>query len=289
MITPIPMSHPSPSTVVASSGGLVILTDVDGVLCDPETCSVADARAALEILAARKVPVVLCSERSAAELIWLQRALDIREPFICESGAALYIPRDYYCELTGMDENGTDWEVIEFGSPYAKVSAALRRVATSLQIPIRSVDDLDPDQQSCELDMAMSETEPAHCRQYDVRFRILPSDPHAAPRLFNAMRAAGYRCFSGPRYHHATGVRDGRAAIRLLVSLYRAYWDSLIVIGLGDDAADRGLLREVDVPIIVRNDGIDQSVLLRKVPTAYLTGATGPAGWREAILGAVEF
>ena len=288
MITTNPASYPSPSTVVASSGRLVILTDVDGVLCDPGTCSVADARAALEVLGARNVPVVLCSERSAEELIWLQRALDIREPFICESGAAVYIPRNYYVELTGMDESGEDWEVIEFGSPYAEVSAALHRVAASLQIPILALDDFDRDQQSRELDMTMSGTEPAHCRQYDVQFSILGSGPHATPRLFNAMRAAGYRCFNGLRCHHATGVRDGRAAIRLLISLYRAYWDSLIVVGLGDDAADRGLLREVDVPVIVRNDGIDQSVLLRKVPTAYLTGATGPAGWREAILGAVE-
>src|SRR5438046_368848 len=65
MITTNPASCPSPSTVVASSGRLVILTDVDGVLCDPGTCSVADARAALEVLGARNVPVVLCSERSA--------------------------------------------------------------------------------------------------------------------------------------------------------------------------------------------------------------------------------
>lgn len=288
MFTPISMSHASPSTVVTSSGGLLILTDVDGVFCNPETRSVADARAALELLKAQEVPVVLCSERSAAELIWLQQALDIREPFICESGAAVYIPRDYYVELTGMGENGPDWEVIEFGLPYAKVNAALRRVAASLQIPILSLEDLDPDQLSRELGMTTSEAERALCRQYDAPFRILASDPHVTPRLFNAMRAAGYRCFSGPRYHHATGVRDGRAAIRLLISLYRAYWGSLIAVGLGDDGTDRELLREVDVPIIVRNDGIDQSVLLRRVPTAYLTSATGPAGWREAILGPAE-
>jgi mannosyl-3-phosphoglycerate phosphatase len=266
----------------------VILTDVDGVLCHPETRSLADARTALAVVEARNVPVVLCSERSAAELIWLQRALDIREPFICESGAAIYIPRDYYVELTGAEENGTDWEVIEFGSSHAQVSAALSRVAASAQIPIGTLDDLDTDGSSRDPGLTMFETGRALCRQYDVRFRILTSDPHATPRLFNAMRAAGYRCFSGPRCHHATGVRDARAAIRLLVSLYRACWDSVIVVGLGDHEADRPLLQEVDVPIIVRNEGIDQSGLLRKLPGAYVTGATGPAGWREAILGAVE-
>ena len=288
MFTPVPSSLTSPSTAITSSGGLLILTDVDGVFCNLETHSLADARAAMEVLKAQGIPVVFCSDRSAVELIWLQQALDIRAPFICESGAAVYIPRDYYVELTGTGGNGADWEVIEFGLPYARVGAVLRRIAASLRIPILGFEELDPEQLSRELGMTASEATRALCRQYDVPFRILESDPHATPRLFNAMRAAGYRCFSGPRFHHATGVRDGRAAIRLLISLYRAYSGSLIVVGLGDDGSDRELLREVDVPIIVRNDGIDQSVLLRRVPSAYLTTAKGPAGWREAVLGAAE-
>jgi mannosyl-3-phosphoglycerate phosphatase family protein len=266
----------------------MILTDVDGVLCHAETRSVADARAAVGLLERQDVPVVLYSERSAAELVWLQHELDIREPFICESGAAVYIPRDYFVQLPRTSGNTGDWEVIEFGAPYATVVAALRRVAAALQIPIVGLDDLGAVQLSRELAMPVSDADRALSRQYDARFRLLTSDPAARPRLFNAMRAAGYRCFSGPKYDHATGVRDPRAAIRLVISLYRSYWDSLIVIGLGDNATDHGLLREVDVPIIVRNDGIDQLPLLRRVPKAYLTRAAGPAGWREAVLGAAE-
>jgi mannosyl-3-phosphoglycerate phosphatase family protein len=249
---------------------------------------VADARAAVGLLERQDVPVVLYSDRSATELIWLQHELDIREPFICESGAAVYIPRDYFVQLPGTDGNTGDWEVIEFGAPYARVAGALRRAAAAQRIPIVGLDELGAAQLSREFATSVSDAERALSRQYDVRFRVLTSDPGARPRLYNAMRAAGYRCFSGPKYDHATGVRDPRAAIRLVISLYRSYWESLIVIGLGDNATDRGLLREVDVPIIVRNDGIDQLPLLRKVPKAYLTQATGPAGWREAVLGAAE-
>ena len=77
-------------------------------------------------------------------------------------------------------------------------------------------------------------------------------------------------------------------AIRLLVSLYRLCSEQVVIVGLADHARDRVLLLEADVPVIVRNDGVDQRTLLRDVPSAYLTTAAGPAGWSEAILGSVR-
>jgi predicted mannosyl-3-phosphoglycerate phosphatase (HAD superfamily) len=74
-------------------------------------------------------------------------------------------------------------------------------------------------------------------------------------------------------------------AIRLLRSLYRSWNDRVMLIGLGDDWSDRFLLLEVDVPIIVRNDELDQAPLIARVPQAFLTRDAGPAGWAEAILG----
>ena len=75
-------------------------------------------------------------------------------------------------------------------------------------------------------------------------------------------------------------------AVRLLMALYRFGDDPVLFVGLGEDWKHRALLREVDVPVIVRNDGIDQVRLLRSIPDAYLTTAAGTAGWTEAILGA---
>jgi predicted mannosyl-3-phosphoglycerate phosphatase (HAD superfamily) len=80
---------------------------------------------------------------------------------------------------------------------------------------------------------------------------------------------------------------DAGPAVRLLLSLYRLQLDEIFVIGLGAEWRDRVLLREVDVPVIVRDEASDQARLRRKVPHAYVTKATGPAGWSEAILGSV--
>jgi predicted mannosyl-3-phosphoglycerate phosphatase (HAD superfamily) len=82
-------------------------------------------------------------------------------------------------------------------------------------------------------------------------------------------------------------ARDPGQAVRLLISLYRLQQEAIIAIGLGAEWRDRVLLREVDVPVIVRTDAVDQTRLVRRMPNAYFTNAAGPAGWSEAILGSV--
>jgi predicted mannosyl-3-phosphoglycerate phosphatase (HAD superfamily) len=79
--------------------------------------------------------------------------------------------------------------------------------------------------------------------------------------------------------------RDPGRAIRLLISLYRACNNEVVLVGLGRDEHDCELLREVDVPIVVRHDRIDQVDVLREIPSAYLTSAQGSEGWLEAVLG----
>jgi hypothetical protein len=80
-------------------------------------------------------------------------------------------------------------------------------------------------------------------------------------------------------------VRDPTCAVRLLTSLFAVRDEEVFTIGFGCAWADRMLLAAVTVPVIVRNDLYDQVRLLRRVPGAYLTAATGPAGWSEAVLG----
>jgi hypothetical protein len=81
---------------------------------------------------------------------------------------------------------------------------------------------------------------------------------------------------------------DGADAVRLLMAMYRFGDDPILFVGLGETWKHRNLLRAVDVPLIVRNDSIDQTRLLRTLPCAHLTTAAGPAGYAEAIFGSVS-
>lgn len=80
---------------------------------------------------------------------------------------------------------------------------------------------------------------------------------------------------------------DTGHAVRLLASLFRLSAGDVAIVGLVDSWRDRELLNVVDVPIVVRSDRPDETQLLAALPSAYLTTATGAAGWSEAILGSL--
>ena len=176
------------------SAGVVVITDVDGLLRHAGTPTLAEARPALDALTLGGSPIVLCSARGAAEIRQMQRQLGIRHPFIADGGASLHIPQGYFCGAVAPG-SPDKFETIDFG-----------------------------------------------------------------------VRRLGH-------------------AVRLVIALFRTCATQPVVVGVGFDWRDRVLLREVDVPIVVRDAAVDQTALLRNVPHAYLTNAFGNDGWSEAILG----
>jgi predicted mannosyl-3-phosphoglycerate phosphatase (HAD superfamily) len=185
-----PLLAPQPPVPSAS---VVVIADVGNLLRHPGT--LAEVKPAFEALARCDTHVVLCSEQEPDEVEAVQRMLGVRLPFICRRGAALHIPRGFFCGLPAGGPSDGEWEVIDFGTP---------------------------------------------------------------------------------RLGHA---------VRLVATLYRAAGLAPLIVGIGQDWRDRALLREVDAPVVVRNSAVDQSRLVRNVPTAYVTEAEGANGWREAILG----
>ena len=81
---------------------------------------------------------------------------------------------------------------------------------------------------------------------------------------------------------------DPGPAIGLLVSLYRMSNEDVVVVGLGRELADVALLLQVEVAIVVRHDSIDQTSLMRELPSAYWTSAEALDGWLEAVFGTGE-
>ena len=79
---------------------------------------------------------------------------------------------------------------------------------------------------------------------------------------------------------------DKAAAVHLVRDLFLGLGSrDVLTIGIGWDLDDYGVLAAVDVPVVVRDVVKDQSGLLRYVPDAYLTNATGLDGWAEALIG----
>jgi len=124
-------SSTGPANGKSESGALVIFTRVEGLLRErPDTATVA-ASDPLRLLASHGVPIVLVSRWDASEIRQLQDECAFSQPFICEEGAALHVPRAWLNESRVPNPpitNGDDWEIFRFSPP--SISAAFELVNT---------------------------------------------------------------------------------------------------------------------------------------------------------------
>jgi predicted mannosyl-3-phosphoglycerate phosphatase (HAD superfamily) len=124
----------------------------------------------------------------------------------------------------------------------------------------------------------------AKLREFDEPFRLVDPDPALRSRFLKALHKRGLKAVAGGRFDHVTGEADKGRAVAALRSLIPESQGPVVMAGLGDGLNDVPMLREVDLPIIVRSETNGATGrMLRKVPTAQVTNACGPEGWAEAV------
>ena len=124
----------------------MIITDVDGTLIDQRTYSYELSLPAVRRLQAKQIPIVLCSTKTSAEIILLWRELELDDPFICENGGAIYMPRDYLkVALLGLKTDGP-FEVLEIGIDVDRLRVALEDAARACGVTLRTFGKMEVDE-----------------------------------------------------------------------------------------------------------------------------------------------
>lgn len=249
---------------------LVIFSDVDGVLRDPPPHSFAAAASALECLSRERVPLVLCSSKTRAELEHIQQELGIDHPFVCENGGATFIPRGYFGFEVPCVRDVAGYEAVEFGRPYPEVVETLHRTAQRLRIDVIGFSDLSVEEVARECRLTLLRARLAKLREYEEPFRLLDPSPAARERLLEGLHAAGLRCITHGRYEHVGAPVDKHLGVNMLRTLYRHAFDRMVTVGLADTLADHDLPRLVDYSVIVQDDD-------------RVKGAVDIVGWAEAV------
>ena len=76
-------------------GFLIVFSDLDGTLLDHDSYGYDAAAAALAALRARNIPLILCSSKTAAELVPLRAELGFENcAAIVENGAGILAARE---------------------------------------------------------------------------------------------------------------------------------------------------------------------------------------------------
>lgn len=264
---------------------ILVFCDLDDTLFEPHTFSVdASTQRALDHVEREHLPLVFCSSRTRAELELIQQELGINQPFICENGAAVFVPRGYFGFKLAQAIDVAGYEVVEFGKPYADVVASLHRAADRLDIEVTGFSDMSVEDVALDCDLPLLQARLAKLREYTEPFRVVDAKPGALPRLFRALGAAGLGCTSRGRYHHVGAIRRDIGG-QFLRGLYRREFGEVVTVAFGDHRGAGQLLRHADIPLVVQSGASDETThLLADVPAARLSVADSVGAWAEVIL-----
>jgi len=261
----------------------LVITDLDGTLLDHDTYSYEDAKPALETLGRRRIPLVLCSSKTHAEVEVWRRRLDNRDPFIVENGGAVFIPSGLFPFRIPSALTVGEYEVVQLGSPYSTLVEALGSASRESGCRVRGFSDMTVQEVAETCGMRIEAAALAQRRDHDEPFLIQDTD--RSDSLLTAIEKHGFHWTRGGRFHHIIGESDKAKAVELLAGLYRKLDPGLVTIGLGDGPNDVSFLLKVDMPILIRTPLA--KLLQDALPRAGVTQCTGPRGWNQAILEAI--
>ncbi len=249
----------------------LVVTDLDGTLLDHDSYSFAPAAAALATIRERKIPLVLCSSKTRAEMLPLQAELGISGPFICENGAGI-------CTVTGA---GVDLEAL--APPRSEVLAQLRVLREQEGFRFTGFADMSVEQVAQNTGLSLSAAALAAEREFSEPLRWEDSEQNLE-RFRCLLEARGLVAQQGGRFLSVAGPTDKGAALNRLRLRYVNHGP---VIALGDSPNDLPMLAAADIGVIIKSARSDS---LQPVgPGRVLrTRDPGPYGWQEAMSGLLD-
>lgn len=221
-----------PSRMPKATARVVVFLDIDSA--GPARGVSRDRLAAiLEALAARRITLVFCTHGTRAEVESHQQALGVFHPFICENGAAIFVPDRYFGSAVEHTRRVGGYQAIEFGRPYGEVCEKVSRIADRMHVGILGFHDMSVEQVARECSLSLLDARLAKLREYGEPFRLLYANPMGERRLLKALETVGIRCAAHGPFRHA-GTVDGPArAAAALTSLYRAALGPVVTASAG--------------------------------------------------------
>jgi len=262
-----------------NSSRLIIITDIDGTLIDQETYSYESSLPAISRLLSLKIPLVLCSSKTRAEILRLRQELHLNDPFIVENGGAICAPAGYFpFPLRGSIRS---LPTIELGTRVSKLRQMLTDTASQCHVKVRFFGSMSVDEIAGLTGLTGDQAALAQKREYGEPFLI---DGKNQDKLVRALIGKGLSVTRGDRFFYLTASHDKGKALKILLDLYRRIEPRITTVGLGNSDNDFPLLCQVDRAVLVRKpDGSWDPEITQKLPFVERTEAMGPLGWREAI------
>lgn len=257
---------------------LLIVTDLDGTLLDPNTHAWEAAQGWLTRLVDNQVPVVLSSSKTSAEIITLQKEMGLQGlPFIAENGAVIQLDESW--------SDHPDFPRLRCGADHETILAVIEKLRQQHAYKLFSFDDVD-DKTIAEW-TGLSPKLAAMARLLEASQTLIWRDTDERLAAFEKqLNEAGLVLQEGGRFWHVLDAQCGKGeAINWLKAQYQQREGKLrATIGLGDGPNDALLLDNVDYAVVVKGLSRHGVILQNEDPQrVYRTQLAGPEGWSEGL------
>lgn len=263
---------------------VVIFSDLDGTLLNRGDYRFDAAEPALTELRVRKIPLVLVSSKTAPEMRLMTEALNNTDPFACENGSLIMMPRermdelgvavdermmsgDYYYNYRGIDREHILHVLSDLKADYQFTGFAWmtdEEIAEATGLPL----------EVARLAGQRKASEPILWRD----------DPENVESFTEAVTQNKLRVIQGGRFYHVLGQCDKGDAVASLMPRYEhQYQTKPHCVVLGDSPNDLPMLALADTPILMpRENGeyLEDAALSNVVRAP----KPGPEGWSAAVL-----
>ena len=213
-----------------------IVTDVDGTLMD-HSYDLTPAKETIIRLKELKIPVILCTSKTASEVKVIQEDLGLNDPYIVENGGAIY--SDY--DIEGR------WEII-LGERYQNLENILKKLSNDVNFQLRPLNDLSDYEANSLTGLSGDSLNLMRDRHWSMPFLNPPDD------LVDDLKQFCHKyevvIFRGNRMSHLLSKNSSKGkAIKKLKEFSNN--TNVKIIGLGDSPNDLPLLKEADHRVVI--------------------------------------
>jgi len=268
----------------------LIFTALESALVDARTGSYSAAEESLSQLEQQKIPWVIITSRTRAEIEPLRRKLQHGQPFITESGGGIFFPDGYFnVKIPGAVRNGR-YLCIAQGLPYEEVCTALDDIAGECGVGVAGFHHMSPREVADNLGLRPRDAELARNRDFDEPFFFTSADEPAIARFVETANQHGFKVRRGGAFWHFSAGCDPARAVRSVTQLFReATHTKMQAVGIAANAEDIAWLRAVDHAILLPGGDADSDPAQVGSTKGMTAGDTpGPAGWNAAILNIIS-
>lgn len=264
---------------------LIIFTDLDGSLLDPETYRWDAAAAALKRCMQHNIAIICNTSKTSAEMIHFHSQLPLPWPAIVENGGGILYPPDAKDSFSPNAEHKGRWYTRALGPSYSEIRKAMQQIRDSTKIGLKGFGDMPIAEIQAFTGLDDESVRRSVCREFDEPFLLDEDRDEHIHMLRKHAARLGLRVTPGGRFYHLHGPFDKGTALRRLLADRKQKQGNLITMALGDSDNDIPMLESVTYPIWLAADAQKKP---KHIPNLIQPSKPGPQGWNEAVLRLID-